>query len=197
MYITSGRGLQFAGDGVEPYRAGDLALLGSGLPHFHLCDRVRLGGDGEASSGEVLQFPPDLFPQNMERLGDYAEIRRLLECSRRGIRFGDRVLAAEVGRLIRSGTERLVRLYEILGRLARSADYRLISPAECVCRASWCPGSPMYAVEGYLAAHFRERVSLSALAAAAGRNPAALCRYLRERTGNTWQKCASDSRCGC
>ena len=94
MYITSGRGLQFAGDGVEPYRAGDLALLGSGLPHFHLCDRVRLGGDGEASSGEVLQFPPDLFPQNMERLGDYAEIRRLLECSRRGIRFGDRVLAA-------------------------------------------------------------------------------------------------------
>ena len=131
MYITSGRGLQFAGDGVEPYRAGDLALLGSGLPHFHLCDRVRLGGDGEASSGEVLQFPPDLFPQNMERLGDYAEIRRLLECSRRGIRFGDRVLAAEVGRLIRSvdalsGTERLVRLYEILGRLARSADYRLL-----------------------------------------------------------------------
>lgn len=122
MYITSGRGLQFAGDGVEPYRAGDLALLGSGLPHFHLCDRVRLGGDGEASSGEVLQFPPDLFPQNMERLGDYAEIRRLLECSRRGIRFGDRVLAAEVGRLVRSvdalsGTERLVRLYEILGRL--------------------------------------------------------------------------------
>lgn len=128
MYITSGRGLQFAGDGVEPYRAGDLALLGSGLPHFHLCDRVRLGGDGEASSGEVLQFPPDLFPQNMERLGDYAEIRRLLECSRRGIRFGDRVLAAEVGRLVRSvdalsGTERLVRLYEILGRLARCADY--------------------------------------------------------------------------
>ncbi|MFR9129132.1 MAG: hypothetical protein ACLVJK_04155 [Alistipes putredinis] len=100
----------------------------------------------------------------MERLGDYAEIRRLLECSRRGIRFGDRVLAAEVGRLVRSvdalsGTERLVRLYEILGRLARCADYRLISPAECVCRASWCPGSPMDAVEGYLAAHFRERVS--------------------------------------
>lgn len=201
MYITSGRGLQFAGDGVEPYRAGDLALLGSGLPHFHLCDRVRLGGDGEASSGEVLQFPPDLFPQNMERLGDYAEIRRLLECSRRGIRFGDRVLAAEVGRLIRSvdalsGTERLVRLYEILGRLARSADYRLISPAECVCRASWCPGSPMYAVEGYLAAHFRERVSLSALAAAAGRNPAALCRYFRERTGKTPFEYLAEMRIG-
>ena len=167
---------------------------------------MRLGGDGEASSGEVLQFPPDLFPQNMERLGDYAEIRRLLECSRRGIRFGDRVLAAEVGRLVRSvdalsGTERLVRLYEILGRLARCADYRLISPAECVCRASWCPGSPMDAVEGYLAAHFRERVSLSALAAAAGRNPAALCRYFRERTGKTpfeyLRKCASDTRCGC
>lgn len=118
-----------------------------------------------------------------------------------GIRFGDRVLAAEVGRLIRSvdalsGTERLVRLYEILGRLARSADYRLISPAECVCRASWCPGSPMYAVEGYLAAHFRERVSLSALAAAAGRNPAALCRYFRERTGKTPFEYLAEMRIG-
>lgn len=192
--------MQFAGDGVEPYRAGDLALLGSGLPHFHLCDRVRLGGDGEASSGEVLQFPPDLFPQNMERLGI---MPKSADCwsAVAGIRFGDRVLAAEVGRLVRSvdalsGTERLVRLYEILGRLARCADYRLISPAECVCRASWCPGSPMDAVEGYLAAHFRERVSLSALAAAAGRNPAALCRYFRERTGKTPFEYLAEMRIG-
>ena len=95
-----------------------------------------------------------------------------------------------------SGTERLVRLYEILGRLARCADYRLISPAECVCRASWCPGSPMDAVEGYLAAHFRERVSLSALAAAAGRNPAALCRYFRERTGKTPFEYLAEMRIG-
>ena len=107
----------------------------------------------------------------------------------------------EGGRLIRSvdalsGTERLVRLYEILGRLARSADYRLISPADCVCRASWWPGSPMYAVEGYLAAHFRERVSLSALAAAAGRNPAALCRYFRERTGKTPFEYLAEMRIG-
>ena len=54
----------------------------------------------------------------------------------------------------------------------------------------------MYAVEGYLAAHFRERVSLSALAAAAGRNPAALCRYFRERTGKTPFEYLAEMRIG-
>ena len=73
----------------------------------------------------------------MERLGIMPKSADCWSAVAGGIRFGDRVLAAEVGRLIRSvdalsGTERLVRLYEILGRLARCADYRLISPAECM-----------------------------------------------------------------
>ena len=54
----------------------------------------------------------------------------------------------------------------------------------------------MDAVLKHFLAHFRERVSLSALAAAAGRNPAALCRYFRERTGKTPFEYLAEMRIG-
>lgn len=200
MVITSGCGLQFAGDGVEPYREGDVALLGSCLPHFHLCDSIRLGAT-TISSGEVLQFSPDLFPRDMERQGDYAEIRELLAQSRRGIRFDDRMLALDMVQLIRStdelsGTRRLIRLLEILDRLARCAKYRLISSTDSVGQPAGIVGSPMEAVEGYLASHFKQPVSLESLAGIVGRNPSALCRYFRQRTGKTIFESLVEKRVG-
>lgn len=38
MLFTQGNGKQFVGEGVSEYRAGDIALIGSNVPHLHLCD---------------------------------------------------------------------------------------------------------------------------------------------------------------
>lgn len=39
MLFTQGSGKQFVGDeGVSTYRAGDIALIGSNVPHLHLCN---------------------------------------------------------------------------------------------------------------------------------------------------------------
>jgi hypothetical protein len=37
MIFTHGSGKQFVGESVAPYAEGDVALIGSYVPHLHLC----------------------------------------------------------------------------------------------------------------------------------------------------------------
>ena len=44
MIFTHGSGKQFVGEGVAPYTEGDVTLIGSNVPHLHLCkSRMKYG----------------------------------------------------------------------------------------------------------------------------------------------------------
>ena len=63
MLFTHGCGKQFVGEGVLDYKEGDIAIIGSNVPHLHLCNtklnpKISVG----ASSGVALQFHPTIFP---------------------------------------------------------------------------------------------------------------------------------------
>ena len=71
MLFTQGSGKQFVGEGVSDYKAGDMALIGSNVPHLHLChtklDATSASNPEEkASAGEAIQFRPDIFPGQVE-----------------------------------------------------------------------------------------------------------------------------------
>ncbi len=54
MIFTHGSGKQFVGEGVAPYAEGDVALIGSNVPHLHLCkSRMK---SGENAGGEDLNL---------------------------------------------------------------------------------------------------------------------------------------------
>ena len=54
----------------------------------------------EISSGEAIQFSPDLFPSSLLNLPDYAHISELLSKSQYGIRFYDEGLYDELLEMI-------------------------------------------------------------------------------------------------
>ena len=94
MLFTQGSGKQFVGEGVSEYKVGDIALIGSNVPHLHLC-HTKLnptsasGLEDEWSAGEAIQFRPDIFPEQMKDIPDYRFIYDLLQKSQYGIRFYD------------------------------------------------------------------------------------------------------------
>lgn len=188
MIFTAGSGKQFVGGGTADYEAGDMALIGSGIPHLHLCDTILDGGDAVPSAGEALHFPPALFPADMDVLPEYARISQLLRKSRYGLRFRDRVLSGRVLEMMREtdgcdGIRRFVQLLSILDILAKSSDFVLLSDAEYQIDNEVVFGNdPIGRVYTYLADHFREPVELGKAAAYAGMNPASLCRAFRRRT---------------
>lgn len=154
MIFTHGSGKQFVGDGVAPYVQGDVALIGSYVPHLHLCkSRMKCGGnvgkdklgngvdadpksgldDRLFSSGEAIQFSPNLFPSSLLNLPDYAHISELLSKSQYGIRFYDKGLYDELMAMMQTfdsstHTARLIVLLQILDRPYHCRKTQLLSP---------------------------------------------------------------------
>ena len=154
MIFTHGSGKQFVGDGVAPYAQGDVALIGSYVSHLHLCkSRMKCGGnvgkdklgngvdadpksgldDRLFSSGEAIQFSPNLFPSSLLNLPDYAHISELLSKSQYGMRFYDECLYDELMAMMQTfdsstHTARLIVLLQILDRLYHCRKTQLLSP---------------------------------------------------------------------
>ena len=205
MLFTQGSGKQFVGEGVSDYKAGDMALIGSNVPHLHLChtklDATSASNPEEkASAGEAIQFRPDIFPGQMEGIPDYHLIHDLLQKSQYGIRFYDEGLFDEMLEMVRefdsSGyTSRIVCLLRMLEKLHNCQHFRLLSDT-AYNQANLIPDvkEPVNKVYAYLYNHFKEKVTLGEIAEFVNQNPAALCRYFKQRTDRSIFQCLAEIR---
>ena len=205
MLFTQGSGKQFVGEGVSDYKAGDMALIGSNVPHLHLChtklDATSASNPEEkGSAGEAIQFRPDIFPGQMEGIPDYHLIHDLLQKSQYGIRFYDEGLFDEMLEMVRefdsSGyTSRIVCLLRMLEKLHDCQHFRLLSDT-AYNQANLIPDvkEPVNKVYAYLYNHFKEKVTLGEIAEFVNQTPAALCRYFKQRTDRSIFQCLAEIR---
>ena len=205
MLFTQGSGKQFVGEGVSDYKAGDMALIGSNVPHLHLChtkqDATSASNPEEkGSAGEAIQFRSDIFPGQMEGIPDYHLIHDLLQKSQYGIRFYDEGLFDEMLEMVRefdsSGyTSRIVCLLRMLEKLHDCQHFRLLSDT-AYNQANLIPDvkEPVNKVYAYLYNHFKEKVTLGEIAEFVNQNPAALCRYFKQRTDRSIFQCLAEIR---
>ena len=205
MLFTQGSGKQFVGEGVSDYKAGDIAFIGSNVPHLHLChtklDATSASNPEEkGSAGEAIQFRPDIFPGQMEGIPDYHLIHDLLQKSQYGIRFYDEGLFDEMLEMVRefdsSGyTSRIVCLLRMLEKLHDCQHFRLLSDT-AYNQANLIPDvkEPVNKVYAYLYNHFKEKVTLGEIAEFVNQNPAALCRYFKQRTDRSIFQCLAEIR---
>lgn len=199
MLFTSGSGKQFVGEGVADYQEGDIALIGSNVPHLHLChSKLAPSEDLAVSSGEALQFQPIIFP--LGDLPDYKEIHNLLTRSQYGLRCYDRELFSYLLEQIRlldqaMGTGRLIKLLEILDAICKCKETKLLSET-AYNSANLMPNvnEPINKVYDYLYNHFKEKITLQELAIHVNQNPTALCRYFKQRTDKTIFQCLVEIR---
>lgn len=77
--VVAGAGTRTVGTSIEPFEAGDLCLVGSGLPHCWQSKAVR----GKWVNARVVQFKETIFES--ERATAFGDIRRLFSRARRGL----------------------------------------------------------------------------------------------------------------
>ena len=138
MLFTKGSGKQFVGEGVSDFRAGDVALIGSNVPHLHLCNTKlspSVTGNGEKRepcAGEAVQFRPELFPAYMQDIPDYRPIYDLLQKSQYGVRFYDKGIYDDMQEMLdeldgTTHTARIICLLRMLERLYHCHHTELLS----------------------------------------------------------------------
>lgn len=206
MLFTKGSGKQFVGEGVSDFSVGDVALIGSNVPHLHLCDSMLSGSDSECAedrvfcSGEAIQFRPELFPAYMQDIPDYRHIYDLLNKSQYGVRFYDTDLYDELSEMVKTfdnaeHTARIVALLCMLERLYKCRNIELLSEtAYNSANIRSDDEEPVNKVYAYLYNHFKDHISLEDVAGYVGQNSSALCRYFRRCTDKTIFQCLAEIR---
>ena len=206
MLFTKGSGKQFVGEGISDFKEGDVALIGSNVPHLHLCANKLLSSTGDNGvvldpcSGEAIQFRPDLFPPKLQDIPDYRPICDLLKKSQYGIRFYDEGVYEDMVKMLgefdsAEHTSRIICLLRMFDRLCHCQHTRLLSgTAYNRSNLMIAVDEPINKVYAYLYNHFKEEVSLQAIADYVKQNPSALCRYFKQHTDKSIFQCLAEIR---
>ena len=183
--ILEGEGRRFVADSIEPFEAGDLALLGPGLPHFW---HSQGGPFGERlSRAVVVQFPAAFPGEALLELPEMRAVRSLFGRARRGLVF-EGPHARHAGELLQTmpglnGHAAVLCLLQVLGELASSRARRLAGEGYSVAATEEAT-SRMGRAYAHLMADFRNPgLSLGEVAAAAAMSPAAFSRFFKRVSG--------------
>jgi AraC-like DNA-binding protein len=194
--IEASHGLRFVGDSIERFEAGDLVLLGPGLPHYWNNPPEWAG----AAHSIVIQFRDDLLGPGWLETPEMNGVRRLLARAQRGVRFRGKSAAAAAGRMRRmprsAPLPRLLLLLETLHGLARATGAHLLASAGYAPRFNGDDQSRLARVLSYVDEAVVHGVQQREAARRAGLSPAAFSRYFRSKLGHTFEAFVNEVRVG-
>ncbi len=193
VYVSRGSGRRHIGDHVSRFTQGDLIFLGPNLPHYGFTEEVE-----EEHREIVLQMKPDFLGQSFLNLPEMRSVHQLFERSHRGLSFFGRT-KEDVGRTLlymleAENFDRLVRLLEILQRMADSSEYQLLNAQGYSVEVEPKDHERMQAIYQYVETHFEEDLRLEEVAGRVHMTVPAFCRYFKRLTGKTFIQYANEYR---
>ena len=159
---------------------------------------TRFVGDhiGGYEEGDVCMMGPQL-PHEWPEM---ANIRELIERSRRGIKFTGES-RERIARYIRrtfnqNGIERVTNLLTLLEMMAEADEYEILASVGFTQSVNSSDFERFNKVYRFLVKNFNKPIKLEEVAAVAGLTPTAFCRYFKERTKKTFVQYLNDMRIG-
>jgi AraC-like DNA-binding protein/mannose-6-phosphate isomerase-like protein (cupin superfamily) len=201
LYVIDGSGTSFVADSIEEFQSGDLALIGSTLPHFWRSDEKYLNSGGKLKVKYiVIQFPNDFLKDEIANYPEYHLIGDLLERASKGIRFSAefaRKIENKIMKLSKSdGFERIIHLQELLQALAKTQDYKLLAGEFYHQENHTFTNFRLTKVLQFLNTNYQRKIELETVADIANLHPAAFCRFFKEKTGKSLSEYVNDMRIG-
>ena len=195
--ILEGAGKRYTGSHMADFKAGDLVLLGSHLPH---CWKLE-GKEEEKARARtiVIQFAPDFLGKDFFSKAEMAPIDKLLQKSRCGIKFrrqAQEIVRERMQDLAQESSDfkRLIGFLEILQELALSKDAVVLEPQRVAAELAPLDRERTYPIFAYLVENFRGKISLDKAAEIAGMTPNAFCRYFKKTTRKTFMETVIEYR---
>jgi AraC-like DNA-binding protein len=194
VWIRNGSGLRYVGRSVEPFKSGDLVLLGRNVPHTW-GSSANQQGDAEWT---VVQFEPERWGETFWKMPELRELRGLLGKASLGIQFvGPEVpvvggLVEQLAKLRPYSFEAFAQFIEICRRLLNTTC-RSLNPSP----VSATPNQTDPRLQQVLALvnSFSNQPLIQAEVAAHLRMaPAVFCRWFKRHMGRTFQRYVNEVR---
>lgn len=189
--ITKGKGRRLVGDSNEIFSAGDLVLLGPGLPHTWSSDLEK-----KSVSAVVIQFSDD-FIRGFLHLNGFDKIARLLSGASRGTFFSpSKEVISQIELLpALTGVEKVVCLLTILQKLSIQKNTKLSSEYFNAV-LNEVTESRINKVCRHIQKNATKIIDLGQTADLIHLSPSAFCKFFKRATGKTFSDYVNDIRIG-
>ena len=201
MLILEGSGMRFVGDSMERFQAGDLVLLGSGIPHLFRSDQdYYQKGSDLRSRAIVVYFKEDFLGESFWKLAQVNSIKKLLLLSKRGIQFRG-AAKAELTRQIqklddqKNGIGRIIDLLSILKTMTEDKEYETLSSIFFT-KNSEEEVERINKVYQFIIDNYTYNPSLEQVSEVANMSPTAFCRYFKSHTNKTYTQFLNEIKIG-
>ncbi|MEP7108482.1 MAG: AraC family transcriptional regulator [Ferruginibacter sp.] len=164
-YILGSHGVRYVGNSIENFWEDDLVLVGSNLPHrwMNVPDQQR------PPSSLVVYLNEEFRDKTWMQSCEFDSIRRLLDLSNRGIKFGKDVALKLKERCFElldlSSMDKLMALLDILQELTRANEYHFLCELGYANELSDTNNERISKAYRYIEAHYQEKIFLADIAA--------------------------------
>ncbi len=198
ILVLQGRGYRIVGDNISRLVAGDLVLVGPGLPHIWQ-DEPSPGKRG-AVNFVLIQFEERALTEGLLRFPAMEPVRRMLHRAAQGLHVVG-TTRNKVSGLMKhmteiKGMERVLHFFQILTVMAASEECRPIASPGFASNTSPYDQERMDRVFQFLNSEIGREVRLSQAAEIIHLSEGAFSRFFREHTGKTFPQFVNELRIG-
>jgi len=201
IHFKKGSGTQFVGDSIKEFKAGDVVLIGSNLPHYWKFDDTFFDLESTRSVDvRVAHFNENFWGQEFLQLPENLLIKSLLEKAKRGVqvtgRTRERVAELLESLLETDGVQRVMHLMQALSIIAESKEPILLSSIGFKQDCFETEDDRINVIYDYSLKNFKRAIQLDEIAQVASISPNSFCRYFKSRTRKTYSQFLIEVRVG-
>lgn len=191
IHFHCGSGMQFIGNHISRFQAGDIVLVGSNLPHYwRYDDEAYLEQPFEKPYSTVIHFTENFWGKDFLALPETRELKLLLNDAKKGLlarAVQHPNIALHMQQVLQQkGFNKLLSLLACLQSFYSSENIVRLS---AINYSNNIPDSESERIEkiyNFTANHFKRKIALSEIAALVNLEPNSFCRYFKVRTGKNY-----------
>jgi len=185
-FIECGWGKRYVGDNISNFERGDLVLMGPDLPH---CWEVKGSKQQQKPKCIVIHFQENLIKSVFTHVPELEPIRELLKKSAHGLHF-KYYQTHQIRNLLKEmleveGLKSLIKLLQIFCILLEIEDYEYLSTPGYIEKANQSDFQKINKIYEHIFINFQEDISLEKVAEQVHLTKGSLCRYFKNKTGQT------------
>ena len=183
-YIIEGYGTRYVGSSINPYKKGDLVLIGQELTHVWISDDAFYEENTDLlTKAIVIKFDIDFAGRDFFLLQEAIAINNILEEARGGLSIKgstNRVICNMMQNMIQqSPLERIISLFQILNVISKSQDVHILSSYDFHKSKNVKEKDRMNKIVQYTMLRFKENISLEEISQVANLSKSGFCRYFK------------------
>lgn len=190
-WVREGTGTLIAGNYMQPFKAGDVYLLGANQPHLFKNDPAYFDKRRKKTVHALsIFFHPIQLANTLLALPETKSIRRLIEQSQSGIQITSAAVQKITADMLQVQQNKqgyqLAAFIHLLQSISVLKGNRVLASASSGYSISDTEGLRMNDVYRYTMEHYTEHISLEQIAAVAHLTVQAFCRYFKKHTRKTY-----------